>query len=152
MISNDNANFLTTLADISIAIDKNSVELSESVSATLNSMNLSGEQIQAVNDAVYLDYAEKWMSGADAYRTIIADTDCIEFKEDKLNMLETSIILENRDIDAMNLWIDKHVNDDLSFDGEENRYPYARTLITFCQMTKRYDKMEEIRAKIAEVI
>lgn len=152
MITTEDKDFLLVLIDINKCISENDTALAESICEKINAMELNEDQINSLNDTVVSERFQEENADSDAYRIFVEKMDCIKDKDYKLYLLDASLILHSKDMKAINDYLDQKAIQGLSLKTDANQFFYAKILLTMCYVAKRYDKMEEIRAKLKEVV
>jgi hypothetical protein len=150
-ISTEDRDYLVTLIDLRTCIATNDVSLAERARDALNAMESSDDQSKLVNDALYDSELIANGGSADAYRVIINGVDCVNDKEHKLAVLDAAALSTSKDADEISAWLDQNVPNLIDFSDGDSPRAYATLLIRMCTTAKRYDKMDEVRAKLEEV-
>lgn len=150
MIDREEAQFLATTIEFETCLLQNSTEKAKTLCKTLNGMNLSVTQKATLNDTVDACTQNQDIQGTDALSYILNNLDCIENREIRVRTLEIADAIRLRDREKGKELLDRLVKPDM-FEGTDNTFSYARSLITVCRIVRDYDRMEQIRQYLAEV-
>lgn len=150
MIEANERDFMIVLIDLEASIENNDVELATSVCESLSTMELDEMMTSRVSRTVFRSLQKNELEKVDVYRLLLTNIDFIEDRKYHLNELEAKVLVRNDNADEILAYLESVVNDQLSFNGTIDQRSYASILIRMCAVTKRYDLMDIIRAKLLE--
>jgi hypothetical protein len=151
-ISTEDRDYLVLMIDLRTCLANNDVALAESVRDAVNEMDPSDKIADVIEDLIKDENLIDRPGSVDAYQIIVNGVDCVRNREHKLTVMDAAKAYHSKDLSAISTWLDEKALESIDLDSEENPRVYIAFLIRLCAISRRYDKMQEIREKLKEVL
>ncbi len=137
---------LSDVITIEESIQSGTTENLQELCERLNSMVLTDDQKEAVEDALKLS-DEKIARGGNVILFLLNNLDCIEFKKEQILELDASMVWRRRDSKEMDSWVKENIKEGM-FDGDYDFSRLASSLTFMCLLTNNSEKLAVLRTQL----
>ena len=152
MITIDDRDFLVAIIDLHKCVEENDIKLANELVKRVNVMELSDDCKSFLDSNLKSLCSLESIGSYDVIKILYENIDVMVSKSYYLNLLDVYNISRQTSEDQQ-AWLEETDFTELDLYKEpKNQLVYVKVLLHLCIMNRRFDKMEQIRAKLNEVV